>query len=526
MSRSEATSDLTAALTSGAPATTGASARSYWERGRRSAAFVLLLTVALVALADLLFYRQAIGWTIGIFALAVVLATTLRSARYLGSRAGQVIGVGLILLIASLIEHPGPLRISLALLGIMSVAAINARDFTTDVFAWLARWGELIARWFIQLPIDAVGTQRWRMSHGGRTSRTLKFALNWLIPLALSLIFIGLFAAANPIISRWISTISDATVRFFNNISQYVSIGRVILWLVIGLPIWALLRARLRWLKDRKAMQLTPVAIAREPLISIGLLVRCLVVFNFVFAVQLSLDMATVLSQGSTLPEGMTYAQYARRGAYPLVATALLAAAFVLLGFPSGPRASTSRAARWLVYLWITQNIVLTGSAIWRLWMYVDAFGLTRLRVAAAIWMLLVALGLTYIIWRIVAERSNAWLLRVNTLTLLIVLFACCFINFDRVIAWEGALNNYELRGEGSPRLDLRYMRKMGIDAIPALEWFAAQVGPDDPVGQAAAGHALALRQELKTSLATWQGWTLRRHRLANESTTSVSLQP
>jgi hypothetical protein len=240
------------------------------------------------------------------------------------------------------------------------------------------------------------------------------------------------------------------------------------------------------------------------------------VLFNIVFAVQMALDLTTVLSQGSTLPEGMTYSEYARRGAYPLVAAALLAAVFVLIAFPTGlgPAAmARMRTARALVYLWIAQNIILTISAAWRLSMYVDAFGLTRLRVAAAIWMLLVALGLAFIIWRIIGHRTNAWLLRINFITLLATLYACCFVNFDSFIASYGRGNLRELGGAG-PRADLVYLHSLGPESLPTFDSLASRLGKGDVVGAAAATHADALRSELSRDLATWQGWTLRRARL------------
>ena len=60
--------------------------------------------------------------------------------------------------------------------------------------------------------------------------------------------------------------------------------------------------------------------------------------FNALFAVQTVLDLA-YLWGGVRLPDGMTYADYAHRGAYPLIATALLAAAFVLAAMRKDGRA-------------------------------------------------------------------------------------------------------------------------------------------------------------------------------------------
>jgi hypothetical protein len=248
------------------------------------------------------------------------------------------------------------------------------------------------------------------------------------------------------------------------------------------------------------------------------LIVRCLIVFNLVFAVQMTLDLMTVLSNGANLPEGLEYREYARRGAYPLVATALLAAGFVLVAFPTGLGPAATHRMRWarrLVYIWVGQNILLMLSAVWRLGMYVEAFGLTRLRVAAAIWMLLVACGLIYIIWRIVGHRTNAWLLRINTVTLLAVLYLCCFFNWDRLISSFSVEQCFELGGPG-PRVDLKYISSLGPESIPTLDWLAQQLGQDHPVGQQAALHAGRLCTDLESDLQTWQGWTLRRARLAS----------
>ena len=52
-------------------------------------------------------------------------------------------------------------------------------------------------------------------------------------------------------------------------------------------------------------------------------ILRSLVVFNALFAVQTLLDVV-YLWGGVRLPDGLSYADYAHRGAYPLIATALL----------------------------------------------------------------------------------------------------------------------------------------------------------------------------------------------------------
>ena len=47
-----------------------------------------------------------------------------------------------------------------------------------------------------------------------------------------------------------------------------------------------------------------------------------------------------------------------------------------------------------LVYLWIAQNVMLFVSSMLRLDLYVEEYALTELRLAAGVWMGLVAVGL------------------------------------------------------------------------------------------------------------------------------------
>jgi hypothetical protein len=413
----------------------------------------------------------------------------------------------------------------MALLAIASLAILSRRGWTTSATAWLARWCESIGRVFVQLPMDLVTANRWTRAHGGRAARGMRTAANWTIPILLSLVFLGLFALANPIISGWLGRARDSISTTFSNFFEFVSLGRVALWLAFGAATWSLLRGRLQWDVTRRGIadtSITPVSILPQSIDVPSLLVRCLILFNLLFALQMGLDVLTLLTSGAVLPEGMEYRTYARRGAYPLVATALLAAAFVLISFPSGAAAQTavqqSNAMRWarrLVCLWIAQNVLLTMSAMWRLWVYVEAFSLTRLRVAAAVWMLLVAIGLLAVIWRIVHHRTNAWLVRANMVSLLAVLYACCFINVDSLIAWYDVRHCLESGKPDGPHLDRAYLRSLGPEAIEPFEWLASRA-TDRQFHGSLQTDMLALQQGLQSDLQAWQGWTWRRHRIAD----------
>ena len=88
-------------------------------------------------------------------------------------------------------------------------------------------------------------------------------------------------------------------------------------------------------------------------------------------------------------------------------------------------------------------------SSILRLDLYVGIYALTYWRIAAFVWMGLVAAGLALIIARIALGKSNKWLLTANFLTLSATLYACCYINFAGLIADYNVDHSLEMSGQG-----------------------------------------------------------------------------
>ncbi len=200
---------------------------------------------------------------------------------------------------------------------------------------------------------------------------------------------------------------------------------------------------------------------------------RCLVLFNLLFAIQTGLDL-WYLWGGAELPHGMTYAEYAHRGAYPLLATALLAACLVLVAMRHGGPGEDSALIRLLLYVWVFQNILLVLSSILRLDLYVEVYSLTMVRMAAFIWMGLVVFGLALIIVSIALRRGNSWLLRMNSYALIGTLYFCCFINFPALIAGFN-FQSSQTACESCSGFDFNYAVRLGEQAFPVIDTFLSE---------------------------------------------------
>jgi hypothetical protein len=152
---------------------------------------------------------------------------------------------------------------------------------------------------------------------------------------------------------------------------------------------------------------------------------------------------------------------------------------------------------------------------------YIDLTELTRLRVASAIWFVLVAIGLAYVIWRIMGRRDNRWLINVNALTALVILYPCCFVNFDGMIANFNAAHCSEAGGDGS-RLDIEYFEELGPTSVAALDSVRDRI-TFAPKREQAQEISDRLHAQLDSELADWRGWTWRRQRTA-EAAQNIAL--
>ncbi|RWA63316.1 DUF4173 domain-containing protein [Mesorhizobium sp.] len=473
--------------------------------------------VLLVALADFLFYGQPAGITVFLFAIVLAAAVIAMHPAALSDGRVWLRPLALFAALLPLVENVSPLSVLVAI----AVLAVFALSLAGRLRTGLARIAGQLGLFLLAAPFRfARDFLRWRKVArrlGRRRIRLAAIAV-WAMPLTLGAVFLALFGAANPIIEHWLSLIDLYALL------ERIEVERLIFWLLALAGVWAFLRPRLpRFVsRIRQAMPATPVArskstTAEDIIFGKAAILRALVVFNALFSVQTALD-ATYLWGGAALPDGLTYAAYAHRGAYPLIVTALLAAGFVLAALRPNSETSRDPLIRRLVYLWVAQNIVLVISSMLRLDLYVGVYALTYLRIAAFIWMGLVAAGLAFIIARIALTKSSEWLLSANLLTLSATLYACSYINFAALIANYNVDHSLEMTGQGVP-LDGWYLRDLGPGAFPALDRFLAQLG-----STAASGHPLwhdfpDLRRQdeihWRAEQKNWRAWSFRDWRLA-----------
>jgi hypothetical protein len=492
------------------------------------------LCLALVGLADWFFYQApnlAWGWTLGAFAAAMLLAVAAANPRLLATRTGQVLFVLNAGLCFALIEQPSLLAAGLFTAGLGSFILAGEATLFAGPLRWLFNilaGGVLAVARFTDDAIHIVRRVLGMIGLGGVAGVVSR----WALPVGFAALFIALFAGANPLLNGWLHAIN-----WQNLWAQIPNMDRLLVWLAVGGICWTALRAPLTRLglgalfDDATAAVTVSKGAASEAesllarVFSTGAVIRSMVVFNLLFALQNGMDLL-FLWGGRALPPGQSYASSAHASAYPLIATALIAAAFVLIAFRDGAASGSHRLSRPLMYLWIVQNIVLVASAVWRTWAYIGEYSLTYLRLAALIWMGLVACGLALVIIRFAFNRSNSWLLNANIVALVSVLYVSSFANFGGMIADYNVASCQTIRGCHS-RLDVGYLYDIGQPALPALKRAVSANGSlyarRDRGTTVLPVVTMVIRLEDEIRAANqrenWRSWTYLRHRLNRQIT-------
>jgi len=468
--------------------------------GRRFAALIVL-----TALGDWLFYGQSIGISAALFALLAFAAAAFTHQFPL--RPGRLLALTFWLAIAllPLAAGAGFISMAFAVFGTAYVVvSLNdaAAPFLARVLSALrllrgAFWRIVPDSYRAGTTVSPVISNAWRPAS----------LLAWVVPLLFGTVFVMLFADANPIFESGLGALNPLFIL------DSLSWNRAFFWLFIAAFTWPFLAAPVRVkLKEAKAAPAARPSNIWSLLLGKSAILRSLSLFNLLFAVQTGLDI-TYLWAGRALPGGLTYASYAHRGAYPLIFTALLAAAFAIFATKPGTDAAKSRLIQALVLLWIGQNVQLVMSSILRLRIYVQAYSLTELRLAALMWMLLVAAGLVLIVVRIAFGLSNAWLIRANLIACAMVLYAGACMNFPGIVAMYDVKHCSDVTGKGAD-IDLDYLQSLGPQSIPALDYYethargvpgrsAGVFSQSGPAGEA----RQTLRDDFASNPSDWRGW-------------------
>jgi hypothetical protein len=287
-------------------------------------------------------------------------------------------------------------------------------------------------------------------------------------------VFVLLFASADALFAEWVGALvpdigsEDLALRAF----VAVAIGGIVLaggYLALNPP--AL---------DRGERAARPVAHRFEWLAPV-------LVVDAVFLVFLVAQAAVIFGGHDYLERttGLTYAEYVHQGFGQLTVATALTLLVVWAATRKAPRATPSDRAwiRGALGLLCVLTLVVVASALYRMHVYQDAYGFTRLRLLVDVFEGWLGLLVLATMAGGLALRA-AWLPRFGLFSGVALLLALAAINPDAWIARHN-LDRYEATG----KVDWDYLAGLSADAAPVLaelpdDLLACATAPDRPGAQ------------------------------------------
>ncbi|MEV4973169.1 DUF4153 domain-containing protein [Streptomyces scopuliridis] len=192
-----------------------------------------------------------------------------------------------------------------------------------------------------------------------------------------------------------------------------------------------------------------------------------LIVLNLLFAAFIAIQLAVLFGgYDKVLREtGLTYAEYARQGFWQLLWATLLVLLVIGLARRWAPRdgAHDATLVRAVLGVLCALTLVVVAAALRRMDLYVDAYGLTRLRVSVAameLW-----LGVVIVLILVAGAVGGRWLPRAVAASAGAAVLAFGLISPDALVA-ERNVQRYERLH----KIDIAYLQDLSADAAPALD--------------------------------------------------------
>ncbi|WP_405790913.1 DUF4153 domain-containing protein [Streptomyces sp. NBC_00029] len=293
-----------------------------------------------------------------------------------------------------------------------------------------------------------------RSRGGGSKDRWLPIAKATGVAVALLLLFGALFASADAAFADLLGdllpdvSVEDGPIRFM----------LFVLGVVLALAAARTAAAPLRW--DR--IEVAPGK-PRSRLEWALPLIVLIVLFAGFNAVQL----AVLFGGYDKVLEstGLTYAEYARQGFWQLLWATLLTLAVIALALRWAPRAGAGdrRLVRVVLGVLCAMTLVVVAAALRRMDLYVDAYGLTRLRVSVAameLW-----LGLVIVLIMAAGLFGGRWLARAVAGSAAAAVLVFGLMSPDGMVAERNVA-----RFAADQKIDLAYFQSLSADAVPALD--------------------------------------------------------
>ncbi|MEI6578278.1 MAG: DUF4173 domain-containing protein [Eubacteriales bacterium] len=272
-----------------------------------------------------------------------------------------------------------------------------------------------------------------------------------------------------PLLAVILSLLSSADLAFENvmkKVTDFIGgsvweyLGKFILGFMAAIPLFGAFFA-FRYKQKKGSMKIPDIAGKLDHVIAYTILTVVCAVYLFFLFVQFNY---MFLAFRGELPGGFIYSDYARRGFFELVAIAainlFILAVFYL--FTTRKEGKISKVLKTYLLSLSFVTVIIIASAISKMVMYMQVFGLTQMRVYTSWVMILIAVIFLLAIIKIISRKFNAF-------KIICVFFTVWFLalNFAGIDAMITKYNITKSEQDTSAPLDVSMFTMLSDSMVP-----------------------------------------------------------
>ena len=297
---------------------------------------------------------------------------------------------------------------------------------------------------------------RWREVAQGRwRGPALGVTRGLFLAIPLLLVFGGLFAAADAVFEALVVKLFGFDVA---ELFGHVFLTLFFAWIVAGL-LWVALFAR-----NPESLAFPHPTALSLGIVDVGVVLSLLDALFLIFVV---VQIRYLFGGAERVVEttGLTYAEYARHGFFELVTVTALVLPVLLLAhwLLRAENRAHERTFQALSGIMVALLFVIVASALQRMYLYTQQFGLTELRLYTTIFMLWVSVVLVWLVLTVLRGRGDHFAFGVLTTGFAAILLINA-LNPDALIARVNVG-----RMQAGKEFDAYYLTLLSADAAPVL---------------------------------------------------------
>lgn len=287
-------------------------------------------------------------------------------------------------------------------------------------------------------------------------------------------LFVVLYSSANSYFASIVNDISNSIYRFFDALFSFKH-ADLLLYFIPGMIFASALLirttisqkygfnknpganlVRIRRKGNSSGMNISFLRWFRTGVFLMAILNVLILIFNY-------LDLVHVWFRFEWT--GQLLREFVHEGTWTLVFSVALSAVLAVAFFNGNIHFFSKNAKlKWLVKIWVIQNIFMIVSVFIRNCRYVGYYNLADLRIGVFIFLLIAAFSMILLLQKIIRGNSMYWLLRRSFVFAIVVLTVTSAVNWNRVIA------RYNLAHRNDAYFHYDYMAMLPYQTLDILQ--------------------------------------------------------